>query len=117
MLKRMYIADYIYKGVVEPYYKKNTRVDATRAGRSIQKRGEASSSNTYSEISESNEKYRKRYVDYPRGKSKTCLMHVPVNSSDKCKVLGDFGFKYVNSRPTKDGVQTKTSYFSTWDII
>ena len=44
----------------------------------------------------------KIYVDYPKGESKTCLIHGPRNSSDECKVLGDFGSKYVKSRPTKD---------------
>ena len=28
-------------------------------------------------------------------------MHSPRNSSDECKVLGDFGTTYANSRPTK----------------
>ena len=37
------------------------------------------------------------------GKSKpTCIIHAPVNSPDECKVLGDFGFKYTKSRPTKE---------------
>ena len=42
------------------------------------------------------------YVDYPTGKSKTFLIHVPGCSSDECKVLGDFGFKYIKRRPTKE---------------
>ena len=32
----------------------------------------------------------------------TCLIHGPGNSSDECKVLGDFGSRYSKSRPTKD---------------
>ena len=48
-------------------------------------------------------KRRKRYVDYPKGKSKpTGLIHGPGNSSDECKVLGDFFSKYDKSMPTKD---------------
>ena len=46
--------------------------------------------------------HRKIYVDYPKGNSKpTCLTHGPGHSSDECKVLGDFGFKYIKFRPTK----------------
>ena len=60
-------------------------------------------SNTYSKVSESAGKRTKRYIFYPEGKYKTtCLIHGPGNSSDKCKVLGDLGSKYVKSRPTKD---------------
>ena len=47
-------------------------------------------------------KYRNIYVDYPKGNPKTCLIHVPGNSSDECKVMGDFGYNYVKMRPTKD---------------
>ena len=36
------------------------------------------------------------------GKSKTCLIHVPGNASEEYKVMGDFGTKYANIRPTKD---------------
>ena len=36
------------------------------------------------------------------GKSKTCLIHGPGKPSEECKVLGDFGTKYANSRPTKE---------------
>ena len=42
------------------------------------------------------------YVDYPKGESKTCLIHGLGHSSDKCKVLGDFVSKYVKSIPTED---------------
>ena len=60
-------------------------------------------SNTYSEMSESAEKRRKIYVDYPKGKSKpTCLIHGPGHSSDKYKVLGDFGSKYSKIRHTNN---------------
>ena len=46
-------------------------------------------------------KRKKRYVDRPTGQSKTCLIHGPVHSSDKCKILGDFGAKYTKGKPTK----------------
>ena len=32
----------------------------------------------------------------------TCLIHVPGNSSDEYKILGDFGNKYDKVGPTKD---------------
>ena len=51
---------------------------------------------------ESAVKRRKRHVGSLTGKSKTCLIHGPRNSSEEFKVLGDFGTKYANSRPTKD---------------
>ena len=54
-------------------------------------------------MSQSNEKCRERYVYHPKDRSKrTCLIHGPSNSSDECKVLGDFGSKYAKSRTTKD---------------
>ena len=50
-------------------------------------------------MSKSSNKCRKRYVDNPKGKSKpTCLIYVPGHSSDKYKVLGDFGSKYAKIR-------------------
>ena len=46
---------------------------------------------------------RKSYVDHSEDRSKpTCIIHGPGNSSDECKVLGDFGSKYSKIRPTKD---------------
>ena len=53
-------------------------------------------------MSKSSDNHRKTYVDYSAGMSKTCLIHGPGNSSDECKILGDFGCKYVKSIPTKD---------------
>ena len=55
-------------------------------------------------MSDSAVKRRKRYVDYPRDKSKTCLIHGPGNSSDDFKVLNGFVSKYAKIRPTKDPV-------------
>ena len=60
-------------------------------------------------MSESAGNHRKRYVDHPKDRSKLhCLINGPGNSSDECKVLGDFGYKYYKTRPTKDhGHETK----------
>ena len=54
-------------------------------------------------MSESSSKSIKRYVYHMKGVSKhTCLAHGPGHSSDECKVLGDFGYKYSKIRPIKD---------------
>ena len=98
----MEIAESIYKGVVEPYYKKSTRAYANHAGHSRQKRGEAASSWTHPGKGERTGNHRKGYVDSPTVKSKTCLIHGPGHFSEECKVLGDFRTKYDNSRPTRD---------------
>ena len=48
-------------------------------------------------------KHRKMYVDHPKDISRLiCLIHGPGNSSDECKVLGEFCCRYSKSRPTKD---------------
>ena len=47
-------------------------------------------------------KRRKQYVDRSKRKLKTYSIHGPGHSSDECKVLGDFGAMYANSKPTKD---------------
>ena len=52
-------------------------------------------------MSETSSKRRKRYVEYPKGESKTCLIHGPGHSSDEFKFLVDFVSKYVKIRPTK----------------
>ena len=71
-------------------------------------------SNTYSETSESSDKCRKIYVDHSKGKSKTtCLIHVPGHSSDKYKVLGDFGSEYAKIRHynnSRHNPENKTQY-------
>ena len=64
-------------------------------------RVEAASSTTYSDMSESAGKRRKRYVDLKDRSKLTCLIHGPGHSPDECKVLGEFGSKYSKSRPTK----------------
>ena len=54
-------------------------------------------------MNESAGNQRKRYVDNPKDISKpTCLINGTGNSSDECKVLGDFGSKYATITPTKD---------------
>ena len=76
--------------------------DSNCAGHSRKMIGEATLSNTYPEMSENYGKRRKRYVDYPKYRSKLAyIIHEPVHSSDKCKVLGDFCSKYSKIRPTK----------------
>ena len=53
-------------------------------------------------MSESAIKCIKRYVDNLKDRSKLiCFVHGPGNSSYECKVLGDLGFNYYKSRPTK----------------
>ena len=59
----METAEFIYKVVVEPSYKKTTREDATCAGIRMLKIAEAVSSNPYSEMSDRASKHRKRYAD------------------------------------------------------
>ena len=82
MFEHMEISESIYEGVVEPYYKRNTRTDANRAGNSRQKRREAASSRTRPGKGESAGKHRKGYVNSLTGKSKTCLVHGPGHSSE-----------------------------------
>ena len=54
-------------------------------------------------MSEISGKCRKRYVDYPKGKSKpTCLTHGPGYLSYESKVLVDFSYKHAKIRSTKD---------------
>ena len=89
MFERMEIYESIYKGVVEPSYKKTTSAYSNCTGHGRLKRGEDALSNTYSDISESTGKRRKIYVDHPRNRSKlTCLIHGHRHSSDESKFLG-----------------------------
>ena len=97
----MEIAESIYKDLVETSYKKTTQAYSNRAGRSSNKRGESALSKTRTETWESSGKRRKRYIDNSKRESKTCLVHGPVHSSGECKVLGYFGSKYMNGKPTK----------------
>ena len=59
-------------------------------------------SQNYPVMGESAGKPRKRYVDCPSSESKICLIHGPGYCSDECKVMGDFGAKCTNGKPTKD---------------
>ena len=102
MFHRMEIAESIYEDLVEPSYKKPTWEDSNCAGHSRQKREEVASSRTHPEEGESAGKHRKRYVEIPTGKSKTCLIHGPVHYSEECKVLGAFKTKYPKIIPNKD---------------
>ena len=77
MFERMDISESIYKGVVEPSYKKTTWADTNHGIHSRKKRGESASSWNLPDMSESAGNLRKRHVDIPSGKLKTCLIHVP----------------------------------------
>ena len=98
----MDIYESIFEGVVEPSYKRPTRVDANRADRSRNKRGESALSKTHFVTSESAGRHRKQYVDRSMKELKTCFVHGPGHSPDGCKVLGDFGAKYAKGKPTED---------------
>ena len=79
------------------------KADTNRAGHSSKMRVEYASLNTYSKMSEISGNCRKIYVDNPKDRSKpTCLIHDNGHSSDKRKVLGEFGPKYAKIRPTKE---------------
>ena len=101
MFERMEISEYIYEGVVESSYKKPTREYAKRSGHIRNKRGESASYNTNPTTSESTGKCRKQYIYCSASESKSCLIHVPGHSSDKYKVLGDFGANYARVKPTR----------------
>ena len=102
MFERMEITESIHEVVVETSYNKTTWADSNRAGHSRKNIEEAASSWTLPKKGDISGKHRKRYVDSPTGKSKTCLIHGPGHYLEECKVLVDFGTKYANSRPTKD---------------
>ena len=64
--------------------------------------GEIALSNNYSKISKITGKRRKRYVNFPKDRSKhTCLIHVLGHLSYEFKILVDFGSKYSHISPTK----------------
>ena len=53
-------------------------------------------------MSKSTGKLRKRHVYHPKDILQLpCTVHGPVNYSDECKALVDFGSKYSKFRPTK----------------
>ena len=102
MFDRMEIFESIYEVVVEPSYKKSY------PGRHqpfwSQQAKDMRIRLVVDSPQEGWERWQahKQRVDITTGKSKTCLIHCPGNSSEECKVLGDFGTKYANVRPTKD---------------
>ena len=87
MFERMEISEIIYEGVVTTSYKKTTRAESNCTGLSRNKKGDATSLNTHPVKNGSAGKRRKRYVDFLKSKSKTCMIHRAGNSSDDCKVL------------------------------
>ena len=97
----MDIVEYINEVLLVPSYIQSTRTYATRSGHSRKKRGEDTLSHTYYLMSESDGNCRKKIYRPSKGWVKTSLLHGPGNSSDECKVLGDFGSRYAKSRPTK----------------
>ena len=91
----MLIAEYIHAGVVEHSYINPATEDYNCADHSSKVRRESASLSTYYDMSESTGKRRKSYVDHSRVRSKLiCIIHGPGNSSEECKVLGNFGSKY-----------------------
>ena len=62
VFESMETVESIDKDIVEPSYKKPTREDANRAGRIMNKRGEAASSKTSPAAGEITDKCRKIYV-------------------------------------------------------
>ena len=100
MFERMEISESIYEGLVQPSYKKlpikmptvlvtsGKRKEKPHLHGLAPRRVRALAS---SEI----------HVDILTVKSKNCLIHVSGHFSEECKVMGDFGTKYDNIRPTK----------------
>ena len=80
----MEIVEYIYQFLVEPSNKNPTREYTNRDVHNKKMRGEASSLNTESNMSESADKRRNSYVDHHKDISnQTCLIHGPGHSSDE----------------------------------
>ena len=102
MFERMEIAESIYEGVEEPFYKKPTRADTNLSGHNRHKRVEAALSWTRPKKGVIAGKHKKLHVDSLSGKSKTCLIHVPRHYSEEFRVLGYFETKFANSIPTKN---------------
>ena len=81
IFKCMEIAKTVYEGVVESSHNKTTTSHTNRAGHSRKIRGVTDYSKTYSEKGNHAVKFKQRYVDHPRDRSKlTCLIHVPGHS-------------------------------------
>ena len=82
MFECMEITESIHEVVVETSYNKTTWADVNRAGHSRQNIEEAASLCNRPKKGESTDKRRKRHVDTPTGKSKTCIIHSPGHSSE-----------------------------------
>ena len=108
MFERMEIAWSIYESVFETSYKKPNRADTKCDGNIRNNRGEFALSKTHPVTGESSGKHQKQYVDISKSESKTCLIHGPGHSSNKCKILGDSGTNYSNSKHTNNQVNNPT---------
>ena len=76
--------------------------DTKSDDQSSKMRGEAALSNNYSIRIQSSVNHKEIYADHTDISNPPCLIYVPGNSSEECKVLGDFGSKYAEIRPTKE---------------
>ena len=66
-------------------------------------RGESDLSKDYFEMSKCDDKRNQRYVYHPMDRSKlNCLINVPGNSPDECRVLNDFGSNYTKGKTSKE---------------
>ena len=102
MFEPMEIAKSIVEGVVTPYYLKTTRAESNRNALIRKNKGEDVSSNMHPATDGSAGKRHKRCVDCSKNKSKTCIFHGVVNSSNEFKALGRFETKYDADQPTMD---------------
>ena len=92
MFKHMEISDNIYEVIVEPPYKKYTRVEFTHAGHRKTSRVGSDLSINNPDMGYRSGKRKKSYVENPSGAPPlTCLNHSIRNSLDQCKVRSNFG--------------------------
>ena len=57
-------------------------------------------------MSKCDDKRNQRYVYHPMDRSKlNCLINVPGNSPDECRVLNDFGSNYTKGKTSKEQSQ------------
>ena len=102
MFEHMEIIKIIFGCVVTPSYLKNTQPKSNRTGAISKKRGESAFSNTHPMTDGGAGKWRKRYVDHSKRKSKTWLINGLGNYVDDFKCLWDFWAKYSAAQPTHD---------------
>ena len=90
MIKLMEIAEAIYEGGAPS---KNTqREEANRASFGRKQKGGGAASPSIPEKGRSGKRKRNdagHPINYPTGKKKTCMLHIPGHSSKKCKVIQD----------------------------